>query len=68
MDMNKEASITNRWSVPADVESLAWNPHSEDLFVVRFLNCSFFNTRFTAVNSFLYILKCDIFLSLIGQS
>lgn len=24
-----------KWSVPADVESLAWDPHSEHSFVVR---------------------------------
>lgn len=37
MDMRTSTQVCNEWSVTADVESLAWDPHSEHSFVVSFL-------------------------------
>jgi len=40
MDCRNIESPSNRWSVTADVESLAWDPHNEHSFVVSFeLHC-----------------------------
>ncbi|RWW15643.1 hypothetical protein BHE74_00016981 [Ensete ventricosum] len=37
MDMRSSTQVCNEWSLTADVESLAWDPHSEHSFVMSFL-------------------------------
>lgn len=47
-----------RWGVSADVESLAWDPHSSNLFMVITLFCT---TWATVVKSKLSLVMCLCF-------
>ncbi|KAG1342839.1 putative WD repeat-containing protein C17D11.16 [Cocos nucifera] len=53
MDMSSSEHARNKWSVAADVESLAWDPHNEHLFVVSLENGTVqgFDIRVTASDS-----------------
>lgn len=42
----------HKWSVEADVESLAWNPHNEHSFVVSKWNLQLFSAY---LNSFICV-------------
>jgi periodic tryptophan protein 1 len=44
-DMKDGGQSCNKWSVEADVESLAWDPHNEHSFMVSKLNFHSFSFK-----------------------